>query len=295
MKKKKLTGSLLLILTAAIWGSAFVAQSAGMDYAGPFTFNGVRSLIGAAVLVPAALLFRSKTATDRRATWLGGLLCGLALFLATNLQQMGIQYTEVGKAGFITTFYIVLVPVLSVLWGRRPGPLTWVAVLLALGGLYCLCMQPGAVSIQRGDFYVLLCALCFAGQIMLVDKYAPRADGVLLSCIQFAVCGVLSLLTAFIVETPDFPALFRGWVPLLYAGVLSSGVAYTLQIVGQRHLSPTVASLLMSLESVFAVLAGWLLLRESLSGRELFGCGLMFTAVILAQLAPEKSSRKSAA
>ena len=288
---KKLISSLLLVLTALIWGSAFVAQQQGLDYAGPLTFNGTRSIIGSLVLIPVAAIFRPKEPTNKKHTILGGILCGVVLFAATNLQQAGLAYTEVGKAGFITTFYIVLVPVLGLFLGRRTGVVTWAAVILALGGLYCLCMTPGAFTLQKGDVMELACALFYAIQILIVDRCVSDADGVLLSCIQFAVIGVLSLIAAFIFEEPNFRQLWQGWVPLLYAGVLSSGVAYTLQIVGQKNLHPTVASLLMSLESAFAVLAGWVVLRQALSGRELIGCGLMLCAVVLVQLAPSKSEK----
>ena len=293
MRKKQFISSLLLLLTAAIWGSAFVAQRVGMNYAGPFFFNAARGIIAAIVLLPVARLFRGKEPTDRRKTLIGGLLCGLAIFAATNLQQAGLIYTAAGKAGFITTFYIILVPVLGLFLKKRTGVFTWLAVALAFCGLYCLCMGPGSFALELGDLLLLLCALFYAVQILLVDRYVPGADCVMLSCIQFAVSGVLSLITALLVETPDVRVLLQGWAPLLYAGILSSGVAYTLQIIGQKDLSPTVASLLMSLESVFAVLAGWLLLKEQLSGRELLGCALMFAAVALVQLAPQKAEIKA--
>lgn len=286
MKKKQIVSSLMLVLTALIWGSAFVAQRVGLNYGSALLFNGTRSLIGAAVLVPVCMIFRPKERVNDRHTMIGGVLCGLALFVATNLQQAGLAYTEVGKAGFITTFYIILVPVLSLLVGKKTGLFTWISVLLALGGLYFLCMKPGGFAMQKGDLMELGCALFYAVQIMIVDRFIQDADGVKMSCLQFAVSGVLSLLSALIFTEPDFRLLAQGWVPLLYAGVLSSGVAYTLQIVGQKNLHPAVASLLMSLESAFAVLAGWLILHESLSGRELVGCGFMLAAVLLVQLAP---------
>ena len=292
MKKSKLLSSLLLVLTALIWGSAFVAQRVGLDYAGPLAFNGVRSLIGAAVLVPVRLLFRPRGGVDRRKTLWAGAVCGVILFAAANLQQAGLAYTEVGKAGFITTFYIILVPILSVFVRKKPAPFLWIAVALALCGLWFLCMQPGAFTVGRGDLMELGCAFFFSLQIMVIDRYADSADGVLLSCVQFAVSGVLSLIASFFLEAPDFRELFRGWVPLLYPGVLSCGVGYTLQILGQKNLHPTVASLLMSLESAFSVLAGWLILHQALSARELAGCGFMLAAVVLAQLAPSGKPKK---
>lgn len=294
MKGKKLLSSLLLALTALIWGSAFVAQRVGLDYAGPLSFNGVRSLIGAAVLVPVWLLFRRRDA-DLARTLRAGVLCGLILFAAANLQQAGLAYTEVGKAGFITTFYIILVPILSMLARKKPGWGIWPAVVLVLAGLWCLCMQPGSFTVGKGELMELCCAFFYSLQIMVIDRYVQEADGVLLSCIQFAVSGLLSLGAGLVFEHPDFPRLFQGWVPLLYSGILSCGVGYTLQILGQKNLHPTVASLLMSLESAFSVLAGWVLLHQALGRREILGCALMLAAVVLAQLAPEAPAKASPA
>lgn len=294
MKHRKLVSSLMLIVAALIWGTAFVAQRKGMEYAGPLAFNGVRTLIGSLVLLPVALIFRPAKAANLRKTLLAGLLCGLCLFMATNLQQIGLTSTEAGKAGFITTFYIILVPVLGLFLRKKTGAVTWLAVAVALGGLFFLCVKPGEVHIAPGDLLVLGCAFFFAVQILVIDFFVQEVDGVLLSCVQFAVDGVLSLIAAFLFEKPDFPALFRGWIPLLYTGILSCGVAYTLQILGQKNLHPTVASLLMSLESAFAVLGGWLILHERLTRRELLGCALMLAAVLLVQLAPAKKEKPPA-
>lgn len=294
MKHRKLVSSLMLIVAALIWGTAFVAQRKGMEYAGPLAFNGVRTLIGSLVLLPVALIFRPAKAANLRKTLLAGLLCGLCLFMATNLQQIGLTSTEAGKAGFITTFYIILVPVLGLFLRKKTGAVTWLAVAVALGGLFFLCVKPGEVRIAPGDLLVLGCAFFFAVQILVIDFFVQEVDGVLLSCVQFAVDGVLSLIAAFLFEKPDFPALFRGWIPLLYTGILSCGVAYTLQILGQKNLHPTVASLLMSLESAFAVLGGWLILHERLTRRELLGCALMLAAVLLVQLAPAKKEKAPA-
>ncbi len=279
-------GSLALMLTALIWGSAFVAQRSGMEHIGPYTFNAVRCCIGSLALVPVMLLFPAKQRTDLRETLLGGVLCGLTIFIATNLQQLALVDTDAGKAGFITTFYIVLVPVLNLLRGRRCGPGSWIAVAIALAGLYFLCMSSDSFRLQRGDMMLMLCALFYAVQILLVDRFAPHADSLQLSSIQFAVCGLLTLIPAFLLEKPEAAALCRGWFPLLYTGILSCGVAYTLQIVGQKRLRPALASLIMSMESVFALLAGRIILREKLSGRQLLGCGLVLAAVLLAQLWP---------
>lgn len=291
MRQKPWLGSLALILAAVIWGSAFVAQRRGMEFNGPFTFNSVRCCIGAAALGLVSLFLPRRGDTDRRSTLLCGLYCGLCLFFATNLQQLGLVDTDAGKAGFITTFYIVMVSVAGLLLGKRCARITWLAVVLAFAGLYFLCMSSGSLRFRRGDLLVFLSALCYTVHILLVDHFVLKADGVLMSCIQFAVCGILSLIPAFAMETPRLPDLGSGIVPLLYAGLLSCGVAYTMQIVGQKHLKPAVASLIMSMESVFAVLSGWLILHEKLSGRELLGCGLVFSAVLLVQLWPEKKQR----
>ena len=294
----------MLLLTAVIWGVAFVAQSVGMDYVGPFTFNFVRCMIGGVVLIPCIFLLdrlngkdRKKEqkisraqAAERKTLLTGGICCGVALCVASNLQQFGIKYTTVGKAGFITALYIVLVPLIGIFLKKTAGIRIWFSVLLAVGGLYLLCITE-EFSIGTGDFLVLLCAFVFAVHILVIDYFSPKVDGVRMSCIQFFVCGILSGAAMLITEKPDLTAIFQAWMPILYAGVMSCGVAYTLQIVGQKGMDPTVASLILSLESVVSVLAGWLLLGQKLSQRELFGCVLMFGAIILAQL-PDKKAAK---
>ena len=294
----------MLLLTAVIWGVAFVAQSVGMDYVGPFTFNFVRCMIGGVVLIPCIFLLdrlngkdRKKEqknsraqAAERKTLLTGGICCGVALCVASNLQQFGIKYTTVGKAGFITALYIVLVPLIGIFLKKTAGIRIWFSVLLAVGGLYLLCITE-EFSIGTGDFLVLLCAFVFAVHILVIDYFSPKVDGVRMSCIQFFVCGILSGAAMLITEQPDLTAICQAWMPILYAGVMSCGVAYTLQIVGQKGMDPTVASLILSLESVVSVLAGWLLLGQKLSQRELFGCVLMFGAIILAQL-PDKKAAK---
>lgn len=302
MNKFIIRQSLLLFLTATIWGVAFVAQSVGMDYVGPFTFNAARNLIGGIVLIPCiALLEKINSRTEgkqaaentikngKRTLLAGGISCGVLLFAASNLQQIGIQYTTVGKAGFITAMYIVLVPILGIFFRKKAGLRIWIAVVMAAAGLYTLCMTDGCFSLQRGDFLVLLCALAFSVHILVIDYFAPKADGVKMSCIQFFVCALLSGIGMLLFEEPDMALILQAWVPILYAGVLSCGVAYTLQIVGQKGMNPAVASLILSLESVVSVVAGWLILGQSLSARELAGCGLMFAAIVLVQL-PERKS-----
>lgn len=292
----------MLILTAFIWGTAFVAQSVGMDHLGPFTFNGVRNLIGGAALLPCIFFLErwnkkeqkkepeQEVPGTQRDLITGGIACGLLLFAASSLQQIGLVYTSAGKAGFITAFYIVIVPVLGIFLHQKAGWKIWAAVAAALAGLYLLCITDG-FSVNIGDFYVLLCALLFSLHILVIDHFAPKVDGVKMSCIQFFVCGIVSLIPMFLWEEPRIEGMILSWFPLLYAGVLSCGVAYTLQIVGQKNVNPTVASLLLSLESCFSVLAGWVILGERLSLREGAGCILMFAAIVLAQL-PEKKKEE---
>ena len=285
----------MLFLTAFIWGTAFVAQSVGMDYLGPFGFNGIRSLIGGVALLPCIYILgkiNKRTAGEEGSTKTliaGGLCCGLDLFAASSMQQIGIQYTTAGKAGFVTAFYIVLVPVLGMFLGKKTGWKVWLAVAMALAGLYFLCITE-SFSVGRGDIYVFIGSLLFAVHILIIDYFAPRTDGVKMSCIQFFVAGILSMFPMAAFETTTVEGALRSWGPLLYAGVLSCGVAYTLQIIGQKNMNPTVASLILSLESCISVLAGWVILGERLSVREGLGCVLMFAAIILAQL-PEKMGK----
>lgn len=302
MKKETSTlkNSLLLLLTATIWGVAFVAQSVSMDYIGGFTFNAIRNIIGAITLVPVILIFsKQNPAADqkpadrqkaRKTLITGGICCGILLCLASNFQQFGIKYTTVGKAGFITACYIIIVPIIGIFLKKKCSPFIWIAVLLSLGGLYLLCISPGeGFSIGKGDTLVLICAVVFSFHILTVDHFSPLVDGVKMSCIQFLVCGILSGIPALIFENPNITNILQAWMPILYAGILSCGVAYTLQIVGQKGMNPTVASLIMSLESCISVIAGWLILGQNLSSREIFGCVLMFGAIVLAQL-PQKSA-----
>jgi drug/metabolite transporter (DMT)-like permease len=296
----KMKNSLLLLLTSFIWGVAFVAQSVGGEAVGCFTFNGVRSLIGALVLIPVIFFLDAQKKKelgeekfqeqkgDFKTLLTGGICCGVMLCIASNFQQFGISFTTVGKAGFITAMYILIVPILGLFMKKKVSMKVWFGVVLATIGLYMLCMTSESFSLSKGDFLVLICAGFFSLHILIIDYFSPKADGVRMSCIQFFVCGMISMIIAFIFEQPNLGAILSGWIPILYAGILSCGVAYTLQIVGQKNMDPTVASLILSLESVFSVLAGWVILNQKLSGRELFGCGLMFLAIIMAQL-PEKA------
>ncbi|MCI5530081.1 MAG: DMT family transporter [Blautia sp.] len=295
-----LKNSLILLLTATIWGVAFVAQSVGMDYVGGFTFNAVRSIIGSIVLLPVILfLDRQKTPAVRteeekksgqKTLLMGGIACGICLCLASNFQQFGIKYTTVGKAGFITACYIVIVPILGLFLKKKCSPYIWGAVVMALIGLYLLCITDG-FSIGKGDILVMICAVLFSLHILVIDYFSPKVDGVKMSCIQFLVCGILSGIPALIFENPQISSILAAWQPILYAGVMSCGVAYTLQIVGQKNMNPTVASLILSLESCISVLAGWIILGQSMSRKEILGCVIMFAAIILAQL-PEKTDNE---
>lgn len=296
MKTNTMRNSLLLLLTAAIWGVAFVAQSVGMDYVGPFTFNAVRFLLGGTVLLPF-LMWRSrgthreetvKEKKDRyRITFLGGVCCGCALCTASLLQQVGIRYTTVAKAGFITALYIIIVPILGLFFRRKVGRRIWIGVGLAVFGMYLLCIKE-SFAVSKGDFFVFLCAVVFSVHILVIDYFSPKADGVALSCIQFYTSSVICGVGTFLLEKPSIQAMLAGWVPILYAGILSCGVAYTLQIIGQKGMDPTVASLILSLESVISLIAGWILLGQALSPKEICGCILVFTAIVLVQLPQKK-------
>lgn len=299
MNRFVLRQSLLLLLTATIWGVAFVSQSVGMDYVGPFTFNAARSLIGAAVLVSCIFLLQKlqrreqgrevHRKEDRKTLLTGGICCGVILAVASSFQQFGLQYTTVGKAGFITAMYIILVPLFGIFLKKRVGLRIGISVVVAVAGLYLLCMTE-SLRLEAGDVLVLICAVVFSFHIMVIDHFSPLVDGVKMSCIQFLVCGILCSIGMFVFEEPSLSMLFAAWKPILYAGVMSCGVAYTLQIIGQKGMNPTVASLIMSLESVISVLAGFVLLGEVLSGRELAGCVLMFAAIVLAQLPDRKQT-----
>ncbi len=289
MKKTNYKSLLLLLLAAIIWGIAFVAQTVGMDYVSPFTFNGVRCLLGAVVLLPVIYLFDKKKTVeekqkeDKKALWIGGILCGLCLCTASSLQQIGLQYTTAGKAGFLTALYIILVPIFGLFFKKKCSPFVLGSIVLATIGLYLLSIKEG-FYIEKGDIYVMICAVIFSLHILTIDYFSPKCDGVKLSCVQFLVSGTIATVIALVVEKPEMTQIMAAWLPIAYAGILSCGVAYTLQIIGQKGMNPTVASLVLSLESVVSVLAGWVLLNQSLSARELVGCVIMFIAIVLAQL-----------
>ena len=310
-KTHKLRNTFFLLLTAMIWGAAFVAQSVSMDYIGPFTFICLRSVIGGLFLIPVIIvldgirkksqnesadvvnseniLHNIETEEKQRLSWKnkqlieGGIVCGIFLFFANCFQQTGIQYTTVGKAGFITTFYIIIVPLIGLFFKKYCGILTWIGVVIALTGLYFLCITQ-KLTIQRGDALILCCSVLYAGQILAIDHYNPFVDGVKMSCIQFLTGGVLGAVFMLLFENPSIAMILSAAGPILYTGIMSTGVGYTLQIVGQKGLNPTVAALILSLESVFSALSGYVFLHQVLTTRELIGCALMFIAIVLAQL-----------
>lgn len=296
IKKTQVTHTLILVLAAMIWGFAFVSQSVGAEYVEANTFLCVRSWIAVIFLMPViAVMDRSRTRkglptgrplnrTQRRVHLIGGISCGTTLFFASAAQQIGIADTTTAKAGFITAMYVVLVPVLAIVLGRFPAPRIWICVVLGITGLYFLCMKDGIGSVGRGDLLMLLCAALFSVQIMLVNHFSQIIDGVRLSRIEMLTEAVIATCAMLIFETPTREALRLALPALLYAGVMSSGVAYTLQIVGQEGLDPTIAALAMCLESVFSAVGGWLFQGQSLTGRELFGCALMFSAIVFSQL-----------
>ena len=305
---KKTKSNLLLLIASIIWGFAFVAQKAGASL-GPFTYNGTRFLIGAIVLLPIIALFSKKNSgkytnsdeasassgdsiQSRSSLIKGGIVCGTILAIASNLQQFGLYFdTDAGKAGFITSLYIIMVPLLGIFLKKRAGLRMWFCVLLGAVGFYLLTMagNPNGFALEKGDFFVLLCAFVFSLHILAVDHFSPKCDGVKLSCLQFFVAGVISLACMLFFEDPKISEILDCWLPILYAGVMSSGVGYTLQILGQKDADPSTASLIMSLEAVFAVLGGALIFRESLSLVEFVGCAVIFAAVIISQLPSKKA------
>lgn len=297
MNKTKLKGNLILLLTAVIWGISFVSQSVGMDYIEPNTFNGIRTWLGCAVLLPVIFVRQRAKAEEikvqeranKKTLILGGVVCGCLLCLASTLQTYGLKYTTAGKSGFITAMYMIIVPFLGLLFKKKPS---WIAVssaFIALGGLSLLCLTGGeANDINVGDLLTLACAVVFAFHILAIDSFSPKVDGVKLSCLQFFVSGAINILLMLIFEHPQIDLILQCYTAILYSGIMSCGVAYTLQIIGQKYTDPTSASILMSLESVFAVLAGVVLLQEQMTLLEILGCVLMFAAILLVQL-PEKS------
>lgn len=308
MHSVQIRHSLYLLFATLLWGTTFVAQSVAMDSLGPYTFNVCRFLVGFAFLFPLGMItgrkdphaanYREHTpesaAKRRRLLLTGGIACGICIFFSGSFQQIGLVYTTAGKSGFLTAMYIILVPIFGLLLHHKCPPTVWAACAVAVAGLYFLCLS-GNVTINKGDVITLGSAAVFAVHILVVDRVSPEVNGVQLSALQFLIGGLLSIIPMLLFETPDWASVLGTWGPILYSGILSCGVAYTLQIIGQRDLNPTVASLLMSLESCISVLSGWLILGDTMNGRELFGCALMFGAIILAQLPQRAKSNGSPA
>ncbi len=304
--KAKFLRYFALLIAAFVWGTAFVAQSKGSEFIRPFTFTAARAFLGALVLIPVILImdgvkkkrgtWTPPTQKDKKTLLLGGFFCGLVMVFASNLQQFGVMYSTVGKSGFITTLYIVLVPIFSLFLKKKSHWIVWISVAIAVVGLYFISFAGGVESIAKGDLFLIACAFCFTVHILVVDHYANLVDAVKLSCIQFVTLGVLSAAVALIFERQYFSmsAMLDCWLPVLYAGVGSCGIAFTLQSVGQKGTNPTIASLLMSLESVFSLLGGIVIMHEGMTWKEGLGCGLMFLAVILTQLQDLLKKKKKA-
>lgn len=292
MKNLHVRGEVLLTITSLLWGASFVAQRLGMNYIGPFTFTSSRFLIGALSLIPVIFMMDKMNARqgvvvskDTKSLLAGGLACGVALFTAISFQQVGLIYTTAGKAGFITALYIVLVPLLGLFLHKKVEKVIWLGVALAVIGLYLLCVKDG-LSIGKGDLIVLCGTVFWAIHILTVDHFVQKVDSLKMSFLQFVVAGVLSLIVAVFSETINFSDIVRSAGPILFTGIFVVGIAYTLQILGQKDTNPTVAALILSMESVFAVIAGMIFLGEQMSAKEVMGCVLLFSAVIITELKP---------
>jgi drug/metabolite transporter (DMT)-like permease len=291
MKAITVKSDALLLTTAIIWGFAFVAQRVGMDYVGPFTFNGIRFAIGGLSLLPLLAMSREqRTATSKilpppglKTIFFGGAALGLALFSGASLQQIGLVYTTAGKAGFITGLYVIMVPLLGLFWRQQPKIGTWIGAVLAAVGLYFLSVTE-QFEIEPGDLLVLIGAFFWAAHVLIIGWLSPRINSIKLAFSQYVACSILSLITAFVVEDITMLSISQAAIPILYGGLLSVGIAYTLQVVAQRDAHPAHAAILLSLEAVFAAIGGWLILGEVISARGLFGCGLMLAGMLLSQL-----------
>jgi drug/metabolite transporter (DMT)-like permease len=284
-----LKSNLLLLSAAAIWGFAFVAQRVGMEYVGPFTFNGVRFALGSLSLVPLIIFYKDSstkqkdTSHDSKSVIRAGLLAGVVLFIAASLQQIGLLYTTAGKAAFITCLYIVMVPLLGIFLKQYVGISTWVGSVIAVGGLYLLCVKD-SIFISYGEMLELVGAFFWTIHILVIDHFSRKVEVLKLACIQFITCSVFSLITALCIEIISIETLFQAIIPILYGGIFSVGIAYTLQIVGQKHAQPSHAAIILSMETVFAALGGWLILNEKLSFQESLGSVIMFIGMLLSQL-----------
>lgn len=308
VRKTQFKGVVLLFITAFIWGTSFVSQSVGSESVRPFTFIGIRTLLGAFFLLPFILFrrafSRARTAGQPRKeekqrvarTILFGSLMGIALAAASLFQQAAFDYSTSGKIAFITAAYMFLVPIVGLFFGKRVPVVTWLCVLAGFAGLYFLCFSGGTdFSVNRGDILAFVCAFFFTAQILMIERFTKSCDGIALSCVQFFVCGTISFVLMLLFERPSFSSIKVAAFPILYSGIMSCGIAYTLQVVGQKYCEATIASLIMCLESVFAAISGALLIQERLSGRELFGCALMFGAILVSQVPDIVRSRTGSA
>ena len=290
-------GSLMLLTTAIIWGLAFIAQRKGMDHLGEFTFSSVRCILAGICLLPVMKLMRSKEnvavkkdENPKDVIW-GGFFCGLALFLGMAFQQLGISRTSIANSGFISALYIIIVPIIGLFFHKKVSSNIWIGVALSIVGLALMCFE-GSIKMQSGDIIMIVSALFYSCHIMVIDHFASKVDGLKMSCIQFFVAGILNGICMFIFETPTISNILQAWVPILYVAFLSTAMGYTFQIFAQKYVSSTIASLILSLESVFAALFGWLILHETMSFQKFCGCALVFSAVILAQLPTGKLFKK---
>lgn len=299
MKNSKLKGNLILLLAALIWGISFVSQSVGMDYIEPNTFNGIRTWLGCAVLLPVIFVrqrakaeeVRAQEKANRKTLIVGGIVCGCLLCIASTVQTYGLKYTTAGKSGFITAMYMIIVPFLGLLFKKRPSMIALISAVIALGGMSLLCLTGGGFDeINVGDLLTLACALVFSFHILAIDYFSPKVDGVKLSCLQFFVSGAINIVLMLLIEKPQLDVIMQCCTAILYSGIMSCGVAYTFQIIGQKYTDPTSASILMSLESVFALLAGAVLLQERMTLWEILGCVLMFAAILLVQMPDKKKN-----
>lgn len=308
-RKGNLIKYFLLFIAAFLWGSTFVAQDIVTDYLGTFTFLAARSFVGTLFLIPVTLIFTriaTKNSIDPigadgniipkriflKNSWVGGICCGMVLFVASSLQQAAMVYVTSGKAGFITSMYVIMVPLTGLFLHQKVAPTVWVAVVLTVTGLYLLCMKTNDVSFGIGELLLIGCAVCYTLHIQIINHFVVKANAVMMSCIQFLICGIISTVAMLIFESPSVESLIAAIGPILYAGILSSGIAYTLQLVGQNGTNPTIASIVMSLESVISVLSGWLYLNDQLTLKEIIGCILMFAALIISQLPSGKPKNK---
>lgn len=305
MKNTKFKGNMILLLTALVWGISFISQSKGVETLEPMTFNGIRCLLGGVVLLPViAIIDKSKHKKGElvksvdKTLIIGGIICGIFLCSASTFQTAGMVYTSPGKAGFITALYMIIIPIINIFRGKRPSFVILLSVLIATFGMYLMCIT-GELNLTTGDTMIFISAFLFSGHILAIDYFSPKVDGVKLACLQFFVSGIINCIGMFISEEPQIKPILNSWMAIGYSGVFSCGVAYTLQIIGQKYTDPTSASIIMSLESVFATLAtvilvalGWNLTGGALSLREITGCILMFVAITLVQLPDKKKNPK---